>query len=114
MTSHVLSTTDKQSLDRLKVLVWTALAAVAVAVVAGSLLLVLDPASGSSTEAALGVAAAVGGITSGVLVIAAIIYAQVKGLWQLAPLGIRIVLWAFIAVGVAVTLWNLMSQPFST
>jgi hypothetical protein len=60
----------------------------------------------------LGVAAAVGGIATGVLVIAALIYAQVKNLWQLAPIGIRIVLWVFIAVGVAFTLLNLISQPF--
>ncbi|RLE14997.1 MAG: hypothetical protein DRJ28_04790 [Actinobacteria bacterium] len=114
MTSHAPTTADRQSLDRLKLLVLLAVAAVMVAVAAGALLLILDPTSGSSTEAALGVAAAIGGIASGVLVIAALIYAQVKNLWRLAPIGIRIVLWVFIAFGVAVTVWNLISQPFSS
>ncbi len=94
-------------------MVWLALASVTVSIVAGVLLLVLEPEAGSSTEAALGVAAAIGGIATGVLVIVALIYAQVKNLWRLAPIGIRVVLWVFIAVGVAFTLWSLVSQPFS-
>ena len=114
MTSHAPTTADRQSLNRLKLLVLLAVVAVMVAVAAGALLLILDPTSGSSTEATLGVAAAIGGIASGVLVIAALIYAQVKNLWRLAPIGIRIVLWVFIAAGVAVTVWNLISQPFGS
>lgn len=112
MTSDISTTHNMQSLDRWRLLVRLAVAALLLSLVAGALLLVLEPASGSSAEAALGVAAAVGGIATGVLVIAALIYAQVKNLWQLAPIGIRIVLWVFIAVGVAFTLWNLISQPF--
>lgn len=112
MTTHVSTATDRQSLDRLKFLVWMAVASVVVSMVAGALLLVLDPEAGSSAEAAFGVAAAIGGIATGALVIAALIYAQVKNLWRHAPIGIRIVLWAFIAVGVTFTLWNLISQPF--
>jgi hypothetical protein len=114
MTSDTSTTNDTQSLDRLKLLVWLAFAALAVSVTAGVLLLALGPASGSSAEALLGVTAAIGGIATGVFVVAAAIFAQVKNLWQLAPVGIRIVLWGFIAVGVALTLWNLISQPFQT
>jgi membrane associated rhomboid family serine protease len=111
MTSHAPTTAEKQSLDRLRLLILLAVTAVMIAVAAGALLLILEPTSGSTTEATLGVAAAIGGIASGVLVIASFIYAQVKNLWRLAPIGIRIVLWVFIAVGVGVTVWNLISQP---
>ncbi len=112
MTADIATANDSQSLTRLRLVVWVAVASVTVSIVAGVLLLILEPESGSSTEAALGIAAAIGGIATGVLVIVALIYAQVKNLWRLAPIGIRIVLWVFIAVGVAFTLWNLISQPF--
>ena len=112
MTAHSPSTNDLQSLRRLRLIVWLAVASITVSIGAGVLLLIVEPDAGSSSEAALGIAAAIGGITTGVLVIVALIYAQVKNLWRLAPLGIRIVLWVFIAIGVAFTLWNLVSQPF--
>ncbi len=112
MTTEISTISDTKSMERLKLLTLLAVAALAVSVIAGLLLLALEPASGSSAEAGLGIAAAIGGIATGVFVVAAAIYAQVKNLWQLAPIGIRIVLWGFIAVGVALTLWNLISQPF--
>jgi hypothetical protein len=112
MTAGTSTHNETRSLDRLKLLASLAVAALAVSAVAGILLLILEPATGSSIEAALGVAAAIGGIAAGVLIITALIYAQVKNLWRMAPIGIRIVLWAFITVGVAFTLWNLISQPF--
>jgi hypothetical protein len=114
MTADSSSSNDIRSLSRLRLIVWLAVASVTVSIVAGVLLLILEPESGSSSEAALGIAAAIGGIATGVLVIVALIYAQVKNLWRLAPIGIRVVLWVFIAVGVAVTLWSLISQPFNT
>ena len=114
MVHEAMSADDARSLGRLKVLVWLAVAALAIAVLAGVLLLAIDPVSGSSSEAALGITAAIAGISTGVLVIVALIYAQVKNLWQYAPTGIRVALWVLIAIGVAVTLWNMISQPFST
>ncbi len=110
MTTHASTPDIQQSLDRLKLLLWLAAAAVAVAVSAGILLLILEPASGSAPEAALGFAAAVGGLATGSLVIAAAIYAQIKNLWQFAPIGIRIGLWVFIGLGIVVTLSSLISQ----
>jgi hypothetical protein len=112
MTTEISTINSTPSLDRLKLLVWLAVAALRVSVIAGALLLVVGPASGSSTDTVLGVTAAIGGISTGVFVVAAAIYAQVKNLWRLAPIGIRIVLWGFITVGVALTAWNLISQPF--
>ena len=112
MTTHVPTTDERHSLDRLKRLVGLAAAAALIAVAAGALLLIFDPAAGSSSEAGLGVAAALSGMTAGVLTIAAFIYAQAKGLWRLAPSGIRIVMWVFIALGIAVTMWSQISQLF--
>ncbi len=103
---------DQRNLRTLKMIVGIGLAALVVSVAAGLLLLAIDPDTGSSTEAALGLTAAIGGLATGVLAISALIYAQVKNLWKLVPTPLRIVLWAFIAVGVAATLWSLVSQPF--
>jgi len=113
MPSHVSTTNHSPSLDRLKLLAWLSIASLVLSLTAGALLLVLEPTSGSTTEAALGIAAALGGIATAVFVIAALIYAQIKNLWRLAPIGIRIVLWVFIAVGVAFTISNLVSQTLS-
>lgn len=110
MTTHALTPDIQQSLDRLKLLVWSAVAAVAVAASAGALLLFLEPTSGSAAEGALGFAAAMGGLATGALLIAATIYAQIKDLWQLAPIKVRIGLWAFIGLGIVVTLSSLISQ----
>lgn len=103
---------DQQNLRTLKMLLGIGLVALIISIVSGLLLLAIDPDSGSSTEATLGLTAAIGGLATGVMAIAALIYAQVKNLWKLVPTPLRIVLWAFIAVGVAITLWNLVSQPF--
>lgn len=110
MTTHASTSDIQQSLDRLKLLVWSAAAAAAVAVSAGVLLLIFEPTSGSAAEAALGFAAAIGGLATGSLLIAAAIYAQNKNLWQLAPIGVRIGLWALIGLGIVVTLSSQISQ----
>ncbi len=112
MTTHASAPDIQPSLDRLKLLVWSAAAAAAVAISAGALLLILEPTPGSTAEAALGFAAAIGGLATGSLLIAAVIYAQVKKLWGLVPTPLRVLVWALIAVGVATTLWSLVSQPF--
>jgi hypothetical protein len=111
--TDVNDTADEQrNLRTLKTIVGIGLAALAVSIASGVLLLALDPNAGSSTEATLGLIAAIGGLATGVFAIAALIYAQVKNLWGLVPTPLRVVLWVFIAAGVAVTLWNLLSQPF--
>ena len=96
----------EKSLDRLKMLVWLAVAGAVLAATAGLVLLVAEPDPGSGLEATLGIAAAIGGLSAAGFSIAAAIYAQVKGLWSLAPKPIRYALWVLIAIGVAVTLWN--------
>ena len=83
MTSQTMSAAHENSLVRLKVLVW--LAAVVVSASAGLMFLIIDTAANPTTEAALGISAAISGITVGVLAVAAFIYAQAKKLWQFAP-----------------------------
>ncbi len=100
-----MAASDRKHLDRLMILVWLAVAA-------GLLILVLDPDAGSTTEATLGITAAISGLATAVLVIAALIYAQVKNLWKYVPIPIRVVMWVSFGVGIEITPWNLISQPF--
>ena len=109
-----MTSVDEQSMGRLKMLIWLAVAGVVVAAGAGLILLVAVPEAGSGAEATLGLSAAVGGLAAAGFSIAAAIYAQVKGLWRSAPTPIRVVLWILIAVGVGITLWSLISAPFRT
>lgn len=80
-----------------KRLVGLAILAAAIAGLAGVVLLVANPDSGSTLEATLGVTAAVAGLSTAVLVITALIYAQVKNLWQNVPTGIRTAAWIVLA-----------------
>jgi hypothetical protein len=114
MASQEMSDEQEHSVGRLQLIVVLALCALLLASAAGAVVLIADPDSGSTSEGVLGVSAAMSGLLVGVLVIAAFIYAQVKGLWPFAPLWVRVVLWGFIIVGVAVTLWNWATQSDST
>jgi hypothetical protein len=87
-------------------LVWLAVAGAVLAGVAGLVLLVAEPDDGSGIEGALAIAAAIGGLSAAAFSITAAIYAQVKGLWGLAPKPIRYALWTLIAIGVGMTLWS--------
>lgn len=114
MDSNDMTAVDEQSTGRLKMLIWLAVAGVVVAAGAGLILLVAAPEAGSGVEATLGLSAAVGGLAAAGFSIAAAIYAQVKGLWRLAPMPIKVVLWILVAVGIGITLWSLISAPFRT
>ena len=114
MANESMSASDASAVRRLQVLVWLAVASLTIAVVAGLLLVIIDPDAGSDAEATLGITAAISGLATGLLVITALIYAQVKNLWRYVPMAIRVVLWVLIAVGIAATLWNQVSQPFNS
>ena len=77
---------------------------------AGVLLWILDPADGSTTEAALGLTAAISGLATGAIFGAAAIYAQVKNLWRFAPVWFRYLSWAvlltMVLAGLVVSLAN--------
>jgi LuxR family maltose regulon positive regulatory protein len=89
-----------RSIRRLKVILSLAALACAIAALAGLIFLVVDPASGSTTEAVIGFTAAIAGLSTGALLIGAVIYAQSRNLWHLAPGWVRWVVVALVAAGV--------------
>lgn len=103
-------THDEKSVRTLKAIAVAALVAMAMAAAAGLTLLVADPTAGSTFEGVLGVTAAVAGLSVAALMAAAAIYAQVKGLWDLAPRWIRTVFYAVLVVAIIRTVFNLVEQ----
>lgn len=106
---------DRQPADRRAIrlavtLFGLAIASVAVATIAGVLLLLLEPDSGSTAEATLGITAAIAGLATAGFTIAALIYTQAKNLWRFMPRWLRIAFWIVIGVGVAITVWNLIGE----
>jgi hypothetical protein len=83
MNAHTTTTTTTTTpATRVKRLLAAALGLTVVALLAGAVLLISDPATGSTVEAVLGVAAALSGFLTGVLAIAAVVLAHVDGLWR--------------------------------
>jgi hypothetical protein len=104
--NEAMSPADARSLRLLKTMVGAAVATTLVAAVAGILLWILDPESGSTTEAVLGLTAAVAGLATGALAIAVAIYAQVKNLWRFAPMWVRVAVMLIVVVVIVVTIGN--------
>ena len=88
---------DERSMKVAKTLGGLAILAALAAAVAGVVLLVASPDSGSTLESTLGFTAAVAGLSTAALAIATLIYAQVKNLWQHVPTWIRTAAWALLA-----------------
>lgn len=88
-----------------RLLIYAALVATAVAVIALVWLTLVDPAEGTMLYDTLGPVAAFSGISAGVLFGAAAVWAQIKGLWEYAPRRVRIGATAAIVVVVAVGLY---------
>jgi hypothetical protein len=88
----------ERSLERLTVLFGLAGASLLIAVFAGLVLWIADPEAESTAEGTLETIFAVGGLATGALAIAAVIYAQIKGLWRVAPSWMRVVAWTFIGL----------------
>ena len=97
---------DQRALRNVRIIIGLAIAAVLIAIASGVILLIAEPASGSTAESALGITAAISGLATAVLVIGAAIYAQVKDLWRYAPTWIRVAAWVLIAIGLARTVWS--------
>lgn len=111
MTATMANPTDTDlAVARTKRIGLAALATTTIAAVAGLCLLALDPTAGSTTEAILGLVAAVSGLLTAALVIGAVVYAQAKGLWSRLPINWRYVIWALLAVGIARTIWSQVSN----
>lgn len=97
--------TDERPTKIAKTLVGLAIVAGLSAAVAGVALLVADPTSGSTLESTLGVTAAVAGLSAAAFAISALIYAQVKNLWENVPTWIRTAAWVVLA---AAALFNIV------
>lgn len=92
---------DQRAMNVAKTLAGLTILAAFTAAVAAVVLLIADPARGSTLESTLGVTAAVAGLSTAVLAVATLIYAQVKNLWQYAPGWVRIAAWVLIAAAAA-------------
>ena len=110
MTQLADTKAPAREMRNLRILIGLAVASTLVAVLAGVVLLVASPDAGSTTEDVLGITAALGGLATAAIVIAAFIYAQVKNLWQYAPTWIRIAFWVVAAYAIGTTLWNWITQ----
>ena len=107
--NEAISPADARSLHLLKTMVGAAVVTTIVAAVAGILVWILDPESGSTTEAVLGLTAAVAGLATGALAIAVAIYAQVRNLWRFAPTWVRVAVMIIVAVVIVITIGNWIS-----
>lgn len=96
----------QRDLRNVKLLMGLAIGFALAAAAAGLILVVTTPESGSTTEATLGVIAAVSGLATAGFAIGAAIYAQVKNLWQYAPMWIRVAAWGLIAFAIVTSLWR--------
>jgi hypothetical protein len=102
MTTGARAPADERALRIFWVLIGLAVVAALAASVAGVLFWVVDPADGSTAESALGLAAAISGLSTGALFGAAAIYAQIKNLWRFAPMWFRYLAWVVLAAALLV------------
>jgi hypothetical protein len=108
--TQVSYTTDEREMKVARTLVGLAIVAALTAAVAGFVLLIANPASGSTLESTLGVTAAVAGLGTAAFVVTALIYAQIKGLWQNVPTWIRTAAWAVLATAAVVNIIRSITQ----
>ena len=101
---------DQRPLKVAKTLVGLAIAAALTAAFAGLVLLIANPDSGSTLESTLGVTAAIAGVSTAVLAVAVLVYAQVKNLWQDVPNWIRTAAWAVLAAAAVFNIIRSITQ----
>ena len=88
---------DQREVRVAKTLIGLAILAALTAATAGLVLLIADPTSGSTLESTLGFTAAGAGLGTAAFAISALIYAQVKNLWEIVPIWIRTAAWVVLA-----------------
>ena len=94
---------DERRLRVVRLLIYVAIACVTIAVVADVWLLIADPEAGSTTEAALGFTAAIGGLGVALFAGVAAIYAQINNLWQYAAMWFRVTVMVIVIVGLVIS-----------
>lgn len=77
---------------------------VLIAAGAGLVLLVADPEPGSTSEATLGITAAIGGLGTALFAGIAAIYAQSNNLWRYAPPWFRTMIMGIVIVGLIISI----------
>lgn len=107
---HTDSTVSTRAVATVKWLAGAAAVCLATAIVAGLTMAIAEPSAGSTTEAALGLTAAVSGLGVAGFTVAALVVAQVAGLWRLAPVWVRAAGSAVLVVVVARTVRKLIGQ----
>ncbi len=65
---------------------------------------------GSTLESTLGFTAAAAGLSAAAFAVAALIYAQVKNLWQYAPRGVRVAAWVVLAAAVLFSIFRSITE----
>ena len=110
MTSAGADQQDDKALSNVKMMIGVAIIAVLVATIAGIVLWLADPVAGSTSEAALGFTAAIGGLGAAAASISAAVYMQVKGLWKYAPAWVRGAVMLLVVIGIVVTVTGWINQ----
>ncbi len=108
--TQLSNATDERATKIAKTLVVLAIVAALTAAAAGVVLLIADPSDGSTLESTLGVTAAVAGLSTAVFVISALIYAQVKNLWENVPTWIRTTAWVVLAAAAVFNIIRSIAQ----
>lgn len=108
--TQVSYASDRRAMTVAKVLGGLAVLAALVAAGAGVALFIADPDSGSTLESRLGFTAAGAGLSTAVFAVAALIYAQVKNLWQYVPSWVRNAAWALLAASALISIIRSITQ----
>ena len=100
---------DERKLRVVRLFIYLGVLCVLIAAGAGLVLLVADPEPGSTSEATLGITAAIAGLGTALFAGIAAIYAQSNNLWRYAPPWFRSMIMAIVIVGLIVSIvsWTL-------
>ena len=95
-----------RKLGVVRLLIYIAILCVAVATIAGLWLLIAAPEEGSTTEAALGLTAAISGLGVALFAGLAAIYAQINNLWQYAAMWFRTAVMVIVIIGIVFAIYS--------
>ncbi len=108
--SPATGSAHERALRTVKALVVLSVLGALVALLAGAGLLFLDPDDGSGVDSTLGITMAIAGLATAGLVVAAVVYAQVKHLWHHAPDWVRITVWVVAVLALGLSLVRTLSD----
>ena len=108
--AQISHATDQRELKVAKTLGGLAIVMALTAALAGVVLLITNPDSDSTLESTLGITAAIAGLSTAAFAISALIYAQVKNLWQNVPTWIRTAAWVILAAAAVFNIIRSITQ----